>query len=236
MTLASQKTSQQQSVWIFGYGSLIWRTDFDFMLQQPAYIKGWGRKFWQGSTDHRGTPTAPGRVLTLEKTQGICCGMAYKLPMESQNTILQSLDYREKDGYKRLELDLYFFDQVAPVFNQIVPDSRNTDQRQKNSQKHNQNTEKIDSSSAQSIPQQAPNPANRAVTYIADVDNPHYLGPATNLQIAHQIVNAAGASGSNADYILKLQAALAKLTTLYPAYSDPYIDDISAIVKQLSDL
>lgn len=55
-----------QELWIFGYGSLIWKNnDFEFELKEPGYIKNYERKFFQNSIDHRGTLENPGRVVTL---------------------------------------------------------------------------------------------------------------------------------------------------------------------------
>jgi cation transport regulator ChaC len=93
------------SVWLFGYGSLIWKADFPFIERRPASISGWVRRFWQGSHDHRGTPEAPGRVVTLVPQPGaVCHGMAYLVTPEE----FVHHDYREKNGYLRVPVDIHF--------------------------------------------------------------------------------------------------------------------------------
>jgi glutathione-specific gamma-glutamylcyclotransferase len=92
-------------VWVFGYGSLIWRPDFPFAERRRASIGGWSRRFWQGSHDHRGVPEAPGRVVTLIADPGSRCdGIAYLV----EHAVFDHLDHREKNGYERHRVSLEF--------------------------------------------------------------------------------------------------------------------------------
>ncbi len=94
-------------VWLFGYGSLIYKADFAYLEKRPASITGWTRRFWQGSHDHRGTEAAPGRVATIIEQEGaICDGMAYLITPE----VFGHLDHREKNGYLRLAMPILFDD------------------------------------------------------------------------------------------------------------------------------
>ncbi len=94
--------SRDEGTWIFGYGSLIWRPSFPFVTKREAYIAGWARRFWQGSPDHRGTPEAPGRVVTLVAEPGaFCAGVAYMIADADRDAVLAHLDEREQGGYER---------------------------------------------------------------------------------------------------------------------------------------
>ena len=93
------------SLWVFGYGSIIWRPDIPYSVAYRATAVDWSRRFWQGSHDHRGTPSSPGRVLTLVPMVGeLCEGRVFEVPDSAMATTLNQLDYREKNGYERQQL------------------------------------------------------------------------------------------------------------------------------------
>jgi cation transport regulator ChaC len=95
--------------WIFGYGSLVWRPAFEHLERRAGFVEGFARRFWQGSTDHRGVPEAPGRVATLVREQGaVCWGMAYRVAAASLAEVLRGLDHRESGGFDRVDLPVHF--------------------------------------------------------------------------------------------------------------------------------
>jgi len=98
--------------WLFGYGSLIWKPPPHYDRRVPGYIDGYVRRFWQASQDHRGTPDAPGRVVTLiERSfwetlgdhhaadEEHVWGAAYRIIPSKVEEVQAYLDIREINGY-----------------------------------------------------------------------------------------------------------------------------------------
>lgn len=97
--------------WIFAYGSLIWRPEPGTLTSLPGHVSGYTRRLYQGSPDHRGTPDAPGRVLTLlPEPDARCHGLACLLP----DDLLDALDRREQGGYQRVCLPFHSDHPGAP--------------------------------------------------------------------------------------------------------------------------
>lgn len=95
-------------MWLFAYGSLIFRPAFPFEERRVAFTPGWIRRFWQGSPDHRGVPGAPGRVVTLLPAPGeVCGGCVYRIDPEAAEPILAALDLREQAGFERTMLPVW---------------------------------------------------------------------------------------------------------------------------------
>src|SRR3978361_1416381 len=65
-------------LWVFGYGSLMWKPGFEFVEQAPARLIGEHRALCVYSFDHRGTPEKPGLVLGLDRG-GACRGVAFRV-------------------------------------------------------------------------------------------------------------------------------------------------------------
>ena len=177
-------TDDADAFWVFGYGSLIWRPDFPFAESRPARVEGWVRRFWQGSTDHRGVPGAPGRVVTLlPEPEAVCWGMAYRIAAPDRDSVVAHLDYREKGGYALEQVTLLLA---------------------------------------------GPHAEQAGFVYIATPDNPNYLGPAEEAEIARIAALSHGPSGPNDEYVLRLAHALREMKA-----EDPHVFAVEEHLRRL---
>lgn len=91
-------------VWVFGYGSLIWRPGFDYAERRLATLAGFRRAFCMASIRYRGTPEAPGLVLALDKDpEARCRGVAYRVPEAQADHTVAYLRERELISYAYFE-------------------------------------------------------------------------------------------------------------------------------------
>lgn len=86
--------ARPHEVWIFGYGSLMWRPGFAFEEAVHARLVGWRRCFCIYSVLYRGTPERPGLVLGLDRG-GTCEGIAFRIGAENAASVLDYVRRRE---------------------------------------------------------------------------------------------------------------------------------------------
>jgi len=171
------------SYWIFGYGSLVWKVDFPFYKSAVGYIKGFKRRFWLASTDHRGYPGNPGRVVTLiasEDPEEKVWGVAYEIPLDEETR--KHLDHREAGGYSRQ--DATFYPTGECCINEALK------------------LECAPLEKKSEIP---------VTVFIASEEVEEYLGPQKMESIADVIAVSVGPSGKNTEYLLNLAVAMKKL-------------------------
>ena len=167
--------------WFFGYGSLTWKVNFPCPVAESrnGYIRGFKRRFWQGSEDHRGFPGAPGRVVTVVKGEegDRVLGVAYKVAKEHVEEVVDYLDVREKGGYSCERLHFH------PYRAGAEGEGERKDEADED--------EKIE-----------------VFMYRGLTDNPVFLGDAPLEDIAKQIAFSHGPSGDNPTYLFNLAQAM----------------------------
>ncbi|MDF1804631.1 gamma-glutamylcyclotransferase [Thalassovita sp.] len=115
------------TMWVFGYGSLLWNPGFEAAESHLAYLPGFHRSFCMRSIHHRGTDAKPGLVLALDRAeQASCHGLALSVRAGEEAQVLEYLRERElvSSAYleERLQVQLRDGRQVEAITYIIDPD------------------------------------------------------------------------------------------------------------------
>ncbi|WP_296764314.1 gamma-glutamylcyclotransferase [Sediminimonas sp.] len=115
------------TMWVFGYGSLLWNPGFEVADRGLAVLPGYHRSFCMRSVHHRGTADAPGLVLALDRAEGAAChGQALAVAPGREDDTLAYLRERElvSSAYfeARLAVDLRDGRRVEAVTYLVDPD------------------------------------------------------------------------------------------------------------------
>ncbi|KAK0612960.1 ChaC-like protein-domain-containing protein [Bombardia bombarda] len=197
--------------WLFGYGSLIWKPPPHFDRRIEGWVTDYVRRFWQvcvsHSEDHRGTPEAPGRVVTLIERSfweqltdhhgsapHKVWGVAYLIRPDKVDEVKEYLDIREINGYT---IHYTLFHPAASVDPALLPRSGPI----------------------------------KALAYIGTPDNEQFVGPQDPQRLAEHIYHSRGPSGLNREYLWELEKALEELS---PESGDEHVTDLSNRVRAVA--
>lgn len=101
------------TLWVFGYGSLVWNPGFDVEERVLASLPGYNRSFCMRSVHHRGTQQSPGLVLALDAcARSVCHGVGMAVSPAQRDEVLAYLRVREliSSAYRERFLDIRLTD------------------------------------------------------------------------------------------------------------------------------
>ena len=91
-----EQPDHASDLWVFAYGSLMWKPGFDFVERKSACLNGYRRGFCMWSIHHRGSVEKPGLVLALDPVEDASCeGIALRVAPDARTTVLEYLRARE---------------------------------------------------------------------------------------------------------------------------------------------
>lgn len=101
------------AMWVFGYGSLLWKPGFEVAESVIGRLPGYARSFCMRSIHHRGSVEQPGLVLALDAVTGTACdGIALRVAPGTEGQTLEYLREREliSSAYVEKNLDVQMAD------------------------------------------------------------------------------------------------------------------------------
>ncbi|XP_014560079.1 hypothetical protein COCVIDRAFT_34843 [Bipolaris victoriae FI3] len=215
--------------WIFGYGSLIWKPPPHYDQRLPGYIEGYVRRFWQ--VHHRGTPEAPGRVVTLidrahwetlgdqHDAPSRVWGAAYHIPARHVESVRKYLDLREINGYSIQFTPFHPAVSSATAAPEEVP-----------AEDSSLPSTAIKVTSTESL---VPEPeCIKCLVYIGLPENPQFLGAQDPDALARKILQSKGPSGENREYLYNLDVALLGLSE---DSGDAHVSDLVGRCRALEE-
>ena len=75
-----------EGIWLFAYGSLLWKPECELGASRAAMVRGWHRAFCIRMLRFRGTVARPGLMMALDRG-GQCRGMVFRLGADARGSL-----------------------------------------------------------------------------------------------------------------------------------------------------
>ncbi|KAK6201555.1 ChaC-like protein [Scheffersomyces amazonensis] len=255
MTISSTTSEIQQGIWVIGYGSLIFKPPPLYSFKVTGYLKGYVRRFWQSSSDHRGTPESPGRVVTLVSLKDLKSnskfhndlhmyelnGRPYESEIldesESEKFSIQDIDHKISqltiDDLRVWGVAYYISPEHVQEMKEYL-DVREQDGYSTHKVPfHIIHTEDTPESKQvlkhTQIDEKTGDYFIESMIYIGTIDNESFIGPESIQDTSNIIKHSKGPSGLNSEYLIKLANAVRHLDDNGKS-RDFYLEDLVSLV------
>ena len=194
---------QQGEMYIFGYGSLMWKPEIDYDTHHYASAMGVARRYCIVSTHYRGTPERPGRVLGLTQSNSKtpCLGCVYHVRADKIPAAFLAIWQREMVSHA-------YSPSLIPV---TLCDTPPVDFTEGNSAKTDQDTSSV-----------------KALAFLSNPTHVQYVDQEDPQDVAKIIARATGPMGTNRAYFFDTYDHLKELQV-----KDDYLERIAQCLHQL---
>jgi cation transport protein ChaC len=214
----SAAISSSSPVWIFGFGSLLFKPSGDFEHPpERATLGGWVRRFYQASPDHRGTPEYLGRVATIVPLARGSLGCAAGDPLEAAAVQQWAADEGSVHGEEQLvQGEAACVHGMAYCLEGATVGEHLARLCRREAGGYSVHSVRVALQGGRVV---------QAHTFVGERGG-EFWAPGTPQQLADIIARARGASGDNLEYLTLCHSALAKL-----GVQDRYLEELVQLTQ-----